>query len=537
MIQYIKNNPWFLVIIALILMIPALTVNLGLNPVFLASDEAIRALVSTEMILSGDYVVPTIQGELYLKKPPLYNWIIAGSFQLFNSYDELILRIPNLIFFLLSGLVIFLSFRKTSGNYKAALIALMFMTSGRLLFWDSFIGLIDIMFSMFIFLNFIVIYKLFHKNKLLAMFLISYLLTAIAFMLKGLPALVFQALTLLIIFIMNKQFMKLISWKHIAGIMLLAILLGSYYLTYYFSRPGATGDLFYMLFEQSARRTGIRFGFLQTILHFFTFPLDVVYHFAPWTLFAVFLFRKDFLRRLKEDNFIFYLALVFIVNIVVYWISPEVFPRYLFMFIPLLLAVIMYFEGINEKDVYTKTTGIIMLVVMITGLAAFAAAPFTEYFSFVEARFLKSGVVVAALAFFIFLFTKIKHQRIAIMIIALLVMRTGYNWYILPDRARNTEEFRENAVKVASITKGERLYVYRGSVYQHAISFYLSANRGEIVEVKHNNFDPDAFYMVYPYMLEGREYINYLDFEIEWNRRHLKLVKFTDRDHEDFYGQ
>ncbi len=537
MIKYLKNNPWALVIVALILLIPALTINLGLNPVFLASDEAIRAIVSTEMILSGDYIVPTIHGEMYLKKPPLYNWIIAGTFNIFDSYDELLLRIPNLIAFFLFGIVVFFSFRKEFGNYKSALIALMFMTSGRLLFWDSFIGLIDIMFSMFVFLNFMVIYHLFRKRKLLPMFLLSYFLTAIAFMFKGLPSLVFQAFTLLVIFIMNKQFMKLISWKHFAGILLLVILLGSYYLYYYNLQPEATGNLFYMLFEQSARRTGIWFGLLQTISHFFTFPVYVLYHFAPWTFLIIFLFRKDFLHRLKDSNLVFYIALIFLINIIVYWISPEIFPRYLFMFIPLLLAIIIYFIEINKNELFLRMANILLMSIMIIGLVACMAVPFVNYFSFVELRFVKSIAIALALLILIILFSRIKQQRIVIAVIALLVMRIGYNWYILPNRARNTQEFKDNALKVASITRDERLYVYRGSVYQHAISFYLSSNRGEIVEVKHNNFDPDAFYMVYPYMLEGREYINYLDFEIEWNRRHLKLVKFTDRQHEDFSGQ
>ena len=33
--------------------------------------------IATEMIHSGEYVVPTILGEHYLKKPPLQNWLLV----------------------------------------------------------------------------------------------------------------------------------------------------------------------------------------------------------------------------------------------------------------------------------------------------------------------------------------------------------------------------------------------------------------------------------------------------------------------------
>ncbi|MBU2650018.1 MAG: glycosyltransferase family 39 protein [Bacteroidetes bacterium] len=528
MINLIRKYPWLLIIAAIMLLAPALLINLGLNPVFLASDEAIRALVSTEMILSGDYLIPTIQGELYMNKPPLYNWILAGAFLLFDSYDEWVIRLPNLVSFILFGIVIFFSFRKSTGNYRSALIALMFMTSGRLLFWDSFLGLIDILFSLIVFLNFMVIYHFFRKDKLLTLFLISYLLTAVAFMFKALPALLFQAITLLVLFTMNRQFRKLISWKHISGILLLAILLGSYYLIYYLLRPDDIDKMFYTIFEQSTRRTGLKFGLLKTIEHFFAFPFEVIYHFAPWTLMLPVLFRKNLMGAIRRDNTVLYMTLIFLFNIIIYWISPEVFPRYLFMFIPLLLYVFMYLYELNPHKYAIRIINLIWYLIIVASILIFLALPFTPYFDFVEHKILKALLIAFGLGLLLIIFYMIIPQRIAIVIISLLLIRIGYNWFILPNRAHETQTFKDQALKVADITKGSRLYVYKGSVYQHAISFYLSSRRGEIVRVKSDDFDPDAYYMVYQYLIDDREYINYLDFEIEWNRRALKLVKFTD---------
>ncbi|NJK86185.1 MAG: hypothetical protein HC906_09635, partial [Bacteroidales bacterium] len=78
----------------------------------LIEDEAIRALVGLEMLIKHDFFCPSIGGEAYLKKPPLFNWIIAGFFSITNNYSEFVIRLPMLFSLLSFGVVIFLFLRK-----------------------------------------------------------------------------------------------------------------------------------------------------------------------------------------------------------------------------------------------------------------------------------------------------------------------------------------------------------------------------------------------------------------------------------------
>ena len=55
-------------------------------------EEPRRALIALEMLYSGDYLTPTIMGELYFAKPPLFNWIIIVSAKLFGSFSEMAVR-------------------------------------------------------------------------------------------------------------------------------------------------------------------------------------------------------------------------------------------------------------------------------------------------------------------------------------------------------------------------------------------------------------------------------------------------------------
>ena len=71
----IKNygSQVWLLVYTLFLLLPALFINLGLMPFIL--DEGTRADVSMEMALIGNYIAPTINGEFYYNKPPLFNWL------------------------------------------------------------------------------------------------------------------------------------------------------------------------------------------------------------------------------------------------------------------------------------------------------------------------------------------------------------------------------------------------------------------------------------------------------------------------------
>ena len=146
-----------LVAAALVLILPAFLVNLGVVP--LIEDECIRATVAMEMNLTGDYLTPTIGGEIYLKKPPLYNWMLAGIFSLSGSQSEFIIRLPVTIAILLFSFIIFYFVRKETNARLAIATALGFATCGRLIFYESQHGLIDVTYSMFVFLNFMYVYQ------------------------------------------------------------------------------------------------------------------------------------------------------------------------------------------------------------------------------------------------------------------------------------------------------------------------------------------------------------------------------------------
>ncbi len=67
----------------------------GLGAPELKGEEGRRILPAIHMVESGDWVVPIMEGQPFLRKPPGINWAIATSMLLLERRDELAARLPS----------------------------------------------------------------------------------------------------------------------------------------------------------------------------------------------------------------------------------------------------------------------------------------------------------------------------------------------------------------------------------------------------------------------------------------------------------
>ena len=117
-----------LFVVALLLLPLALLVHLG-RMVFI-DDEAIRSLVAQEMLWSGNFVSPTMHGDPYLNKPPLWNWVLALSFWLHGVTSEWAARLPTVLGLLGFAATTYYFSRRHFPRYLAAIHALTVITCG-----------------------------------------------------------------------------------------------------------------------------------------------------------------------------------------------------------------------------------------------------------------------------------------------------------------------------------------------------------------------------------------------------------------------
>ncbi len=522
-----KYNIFFVILIA-ILLFPALLINIGILP--LSADEATRATVALEMEYSGDLITPTINGIYYFNKPPFYNWILLSLYHLSGSHSEFLIRTPTVISLILFGLIIGFFVSKNTNKIIGLISALAFITCGRILFYDSFLGLIDITFSMLIFLNFMIIYDLLKKEKYGLLFFISWLLTAITFLMKGLPALVFQVITLVTAFTYFKQFRKLLSLTHFLPFLVYIFITGGYYYLLWQENP--TMQYFGTLVSESTKRTFMEYGWWKTIQHLVTFPAEQIYHLAPWSVLLLLLFSRKSWKVIRQNNFITYLFLVFIFNIPIYWISYETYPRYLFMLYPLLLTVIVYvyYETGKEPGPIRKSTDIIFFVLLLlilpAGIFLFHRYTFQNTNHLIEV-FISVLILVLLI---IPLFLKMKPYRLFLLTLTLLVLRIGFDLVALPERAMVSRRViqREQAIGAAKLAEGKQLTLSLNATCSHETTFYIEREHGTILKRHTGSYDPDALYLFDDPdpLKKGEEIV--LRLETRWRNSPLRMSRIRE---------
>jgi 4-amino-4-deoxy-L-arabinose transferase-like glycosyltransferase len=97
----------------------------ALGSLEIKGEEGRRILPAVRMLETGDYIVPKVGSEPYLRKPPLINWLVAASFKIFGQRNEWTARLPSVLCVLAVALVFITVARRslgTTGSIVAALI-------------------------------------------------------------------------------------------------------------------------------------------------------------------------------------------------------------------------------------------------------------------------------------------------------------------------------------------------------------------------------------------------------------------------------
>ena len=105
-------------------------------------DEPREAEMAREMLVSGDRVVPRLNGEPFLEKPPLFYWLVVGAYRAAGGPSEAAARAVPAIAGLLCLLVTWRMARRMLGEETGLLAALILLT-GFESFWIARRTLID----------------------------------------------------------------------------------------------------------------------------------------------------------------------------------------------------------------------------------------------------------------------------------------------------------------------------------------------------------------------------------------------------------
>lgn len=447
-------------VLIFILVLYIFSLFLHINRIPLKFEEPRRALVALEMMHSGNYIVPTLNGINYYNKPPVFNWVLISLFKLTGSTSEWVVRLPTIISFLAIGWLIFIF----SGRYldrKIGLFATLFwLTSADIYFHFSIVGEIDLFFSLLVILQVFSIYHFYKSGRYSLLFLCSYFFMAAGVLTKGLPSIAFQALTLIAMAITVRKWKWLFHPAHFVSVLLAITIIGGYF--YAYSTYDDVWPFLVRLFSESSNRTPISNGWVVTLQHVLVFPFMHIKLFLPWLLFAGVMIRKSAWQRYFSNNilkFAFYFCLL---NIIPYWISPGTKDRYLYPFIPLVMIGVAwtFVNYYGTSRVSKWVNGVMLAFIFLFALLPFSFHQFQELDD-IKWLWFKSAVFVVIFVLLGIAYFKQKRSRIWIFLLAFIFARVLFDLIIIPSRAsyaRENKKFKISAKEIADQTKNAHVF-------------------------------------------------------------------------------
>jgi 4-amino-4-deoxy-L-arabinose transferase-like glycosyltransferase len=369
-------------------------------------EESRRGCIARTMLQSGDWIVPRVQGEPFLSRPPLGNWLIALAASLRGQCDLVALRLPSVLATLAATLLVYgysrLCLSRLGALAAGAAFATMaqVMELGRLAETESVFTLL-VSSSLLIW----------HWGYLRAWratstWVAGYALAALAALTKGPQAPVYFTGSIGLFLLINRNLRFCFSRGHLAGVLTFLLLVGAWQVPFW-----------HMLGWQAVRQiwisdASLRFvdHSLPTIVkHLATYPIEIVLCTGPWSVLLIFFvsrgFRQAFAGRGSCGMF---LATCLTIAFASCWFVPGAQSRYLMPLYPCLgpligLVIQSAVELAGSSGVRRLWQWILTIVAVTLGTSALLVLA-ASYLSLASISFLQqppwfaAGYAVAAVA-------------------------------------------------------------------------------------------------------------------------------------------
>ncbi len=167
------------------------------NIPFLSFNEARRAIPAANMITEGNWLLPKLNGELYITKPPLLYWLSATISLLFGVVNEWTARIPSALSACATAWLVHSFARRHFGAWSALFALQIIIANAGFAMLGRQAG-IEMLLSFLCFSALICAFKYTYEEVGRKWLLLSYFLLGLAVLTKGPIALLFVTLPLLV---------------------------------------------------------------------------------------------------------------------------------------------------------------------------------------------------------------------------------------------------------------------------------------------------------------------------------------------------
>lgn len=285
-------------------------------------EEGRRILPAISMLDTGHYLVPQVGGEVYFRKPPLINWLVAISFRIFGQRNEWTARLPSALSVLSVAIAFVTVARASLGARGSTVAAIIWLTNAGMIEKGRLIEIEALYVSLCALA--IIFWLSFCEQEKSAwlVWIPASIFLGLGWLAKGPVHLIFFYAIVVALLWQNKNWRPLFHPAHFAGILIMLIIFAGWAVPF----THATGNAIVTAkwaSQFTGRLRGTDFKFVDWV---WNVPRGLIY-FLPWTILlplarpSVFTAEKD--RQLVRALVWGAVAPFVIINLV-----PGSLPRY-----------------------------------------------------------------------------------------------------------------------------------------------------------------------------------------------------------------
>lgn len=353
-------SSWFWWAIVLLLLLG----NLGGAPIYIL-DEAKNAQCAREMYESGNWLIPTFNGQLRTDKPPLHYWVMATSFSFFGV-GEWQARLGSVLMGLATLLLVFFWVRHWLGKATAMASLITIISSTHFLF-ECRLAVPDPYLIFFTTLSLLCGFAFLQEGRSKWLWLTA-LGMGCATLAKGPVAIALPGLVLLVFALIQGKWRKLLDGRLVLAFIVLIVIVLPWYWQVHVATNGAFTKGFF-LDHNLNRFAGEMEGHGG---NFFLTPLMVIVGMLPFSLLlpGIYPLRK----QVRENSMLLFAGIAVLVYIVFFGISSTKLPNYAMPCYPM-LAILLGFLLNNlwekRRALPIVTAYILLIIALVLPLAAF----------------------------------------------------------------------------------------------------------------------------------------------------------------------
>ena len=300
-------------------------------------EESRRVQIAREMVHSGDYLVPRLQGHPWPTKPPLFYWMLAGLIAATDSLDPWLLRIPSALATLFTALLLAWYVRPSLSRLGAFATGFVFLTFGDIL--DSgYDAEIDATFTLFVTASLLLWHGGMQRGWSPTLcWTLGYACAALAFLTKGLQGPIYFGAATYAWLLFTRRWRWLFHPGQLLGIAVFLSLALAWMLP--FAATEGTNALRAVFVSESVGRT--MGGWDAFLRHLLMFPMKWAGSLLPWSPLLLAYVSASVRQQVRTQHAeTCFAGLVFALAFPTCWLPPGGEERYLRPVLPCVAAML-----------------------------------------------------------------------------------------------------------------------------------------------------------------------------------------------------